>query len=257
MRIQKELKSVHCDDKMFPPSTEILREPPTKSFLESIAFQQLQPIGVSKKGRAYTLRFGRKRLLAIRQLFAEGRHDGMIDVYIFKGGTEEDYIAFSGQENTMRTDNPFSLYADMKSILLSDKKATYKTIAVILGTTANVLKALDKKLSGVPDWAVDGAVEGKIKFAALDQISKLGKSDLKEAKTIFKKNDKLTGPDVKKLRNATRDACVADLSGQLFTEEKSPRKYFTRDELELLNDLIPSSAEEAKKYAKELLAEKE
>jgi len=235
--ITKFFETWDCNDNRLPVSKELHREPPSWDFIQSLNEFQISPIGVIKQGKNYHMVWGRKRLLAARignetvDDVGVPYHHGQIDVLVITGIDPNDRAKWSALENTMRSDNPISLYEDMMNYFKHDKDATYKSVAVALGTTAGHLKALDKKFAKAPKWALNAALRGEIALSTVAAVAQMKPEIQEECKKDFQTDKKLTAGDVKEKKRFIQEEVYKDLMPALGLDVKQPRQFFTRDEL--------------------------
>ena len=236
MKIQNETWALN-DDRL-PASTDIKRTPPDDAFMESIKEIQLEPIGIGQNNAdEYFLMFGRKRLLALRDLYKRGMVENEVDVRIFYDISKGDAARYALIENAQRSDNPISDAIAIDDILKSDPNATYKTIAESIGKSVTYIKKTYEKYGGCPKWTLVAILDGKMAISTAFALGKRGKDTQAELKKQFKKTGKLTGADVNAARRVAQTASYAQLMSKSMYEMDVKRNEFTRAELEQINSL--------------------
>ena len=226
------------NDNRLPANTDIKRTPPDDAFMESIKEIQLEPIGIGQNNAdGYFLMFGRKRLLALRDLYERGMVKNEVDVRIFYDISKGDAARYALIENAQRSDNPISDAIAIDDILKSDPNATYKTIAESIGKSVTYIKKTYEKYGGCPKWTLVAILDGKMAISTAFALGKLGKDTQVELKKQFKKTGKLTGAEVHDSRRAMQVASYAQLIPQSMYQMDIKRDQFTRGELEQIHSL--------------------
>jgi len=236
MKIQNETWVL--DDDRLPESKDVKRTPPDDAFMESIKEVQLEPVGIGyNKTDGYFLMFGRRRLLALRDLFERGEVKNEIDIRIFQDITKGDAARFTLIENAQRSNNPISDAIVIDNILKSDPNTTYKTVAESIGKSVTYVKKIYEKYGGCPKWTLTAILDGKMAISTAFALGKLGKDTQAELKKQFNKNGKLTGAEVHDSRRAMQVASYAELIPQSMYNMDVKRNEFTRAELEQIRSL--------------------
>lgn len=250
--IRKKTEVWFVMDERLPTNDKIVRTPPDDDFLNSIAEVQLQPIGICFNDQeGWKLGFGRKRILAIRKLYDEGTHDGMIDVTIFYGLSPSDAEILSLIENNHRSVNEIGDYSVISNML--KQGMDYKQIAHSIGIPLGTVKAIDRKWANVPKWAVDACLDGEIAPSTALEIGKVKPDTQKVLKKELNDEGKLSAKRVKDEKKAIQnDTLVAMSPGLGFSQ----RDFYSRAELEEVRKILASGTKaKALEYIDSLLAE--
>jgi ParB-like chromosome segregation protein Spo0J len=244
-----------CDDPRFPKTEDIVRVMPDVQFLESIAgVGQLQPIMMCHDltgGGDWHIGFGRKRLLAIRNLQAANLHDGKVRVTIGENISPDDAEIISLIENAQRNHNKMGDHATIRGMLR--KGRTFEEIAKAIGKPTSYIKQIDKEFSSVPTWAVNAVLSNKITLATAVGVGKLGPTMQKELKQEFNKGDKLTEHQVVAKRQFVQNNATAQVMPVMNIPKK--REWFSREEVSSIVILLKSGqTEQALEVCNRLLA---
>lgn len=257
------IKTWKCNDPRLPPDENVFRTPPDKKFLDSIARHgQLQAILMGHNDTdGWFLVFGRKRLLAIRQLLEDGKGDGDVSVKIAEGITLNEGIEISIAENRERSDNPISDYLAIKEVRATNKFATPKEIADSVNQTEAFVKNVEKNYATVPQWALDAALDGEIAPTTAIKVGKLDANLQVKCEVILKTEKKLTATAVDDLNKFTKVEMYAKLQPQLDLSDGSDsnpdgQAFFPRSDLIQVSNLVnDGKIDEAKELLKNLLDE--
>lgn len=216
---------------------DVLREPPTPGFCESMLEDQINPITLGYNDKeGYFILAGRKRLLAQRINASE--HKGVkIKVIVLEGKTKKDIPLYSYTENHQRSDNELTDYEAISN-LLGTRGTTYENVAEYLGTTVASVKAIEKKWASVPKWAIKAVVKGEMSKTAARKIGAKGTDTQKILQKQFKETGSLTVDQV----DSTEKVFLADLMPQLIAE---PPKVIAVTLLDELENLVRSGSNKA------------
>lgn len=224
-------------DPRLPRDKDILREPPSPGFCESMLEDQINPITVGyNEKEGHFILAGRKRLLAQR-INASTYDDIKIKVIVLEGKTKKDIPLYSFTENHQRSDNEMTDYEAI-SALLKNRGTTYEDVAEQLCTTVASVKAIEKKWSNVPKWAIRAVVKGEMSKTAARKIGAKGTDTQKVLEKTFKESGSLTVDEV----DATERVYLADLMPQLIAE---PPKVIAVTLLDELENLVRSGSNKA------------
>lgn len=229
----KRFETIDCDDERLPLSSELLREPPSDTFCESVWSFQIAPIGVVIWDDLCYFRWGAKRLLAIRRGKQEEKHSGLIDVLWIEGISPDDSLALSMIENNLRTKNELNDYYIICQVLSADRTATINSFKP-WGITAGQAKALRKKYDGTPKWALDGALKGDIAPGTLEKIAKVSPTIQQKLEARFIADGELPASAVKEVKQIHQNASYARVqqSSNLFANVPVSKNFLSRKELD-------------------------
>lgn len=242
----------HCEDPRLPSNADMQRIPPDAAFLNDVAIHNvLQPImmGFDDKGEPggageWFLVFGRKRLMAVRQLYKEERTDGYI--WVREAVVDPDNAHYLSMiENAQRSKNPISDYADIKHILTTDPSASYKSIAQAVGVPASYVKNLDQMYAKVPDWALKGALDDKIAESVLKELSRASKDQQKKAKEYYDEKENLPMSVLDGLKRLQKNEFSAQFAGSLVGNSvvtSASRVFIPRQEVQDVLDILGDSS---------------
>lgn len=230
-----------CHDDRLPEngSDGMVRQPPTAEFLDDVAIHGiLQPIcwGYNTKEKWQGIIFGRKRLMAVRKLYDDGRHSGNIPVRVIDEVDPWDVPVISMVENAHRTKNELGAYKDIQDILLRDNTQTFDTIARMIGMPTKYVKDIDRKYCRIPKWALKAALDDKITTAVALEVGRLGEKQKMEALASFQAKEKLPMSAVDDLKRAKK-AFQATIMSSMFPAmpiAQPKREYIPRHEIERL-----------------------
>ena len=227
------------NDDRLPRNSELKRTKPDETFIDSVkTFGQLQPIGIGyNRADGYMFIFGRKRLLALRDLFEQGLGPNKVKVYFYDGISKREVAELTLIENAQRSDNPIADALAIDDILRSDSGATFKSIAETIGKTVTYVKKAYEHYMSCPKWTLLAVLDNKMAITTAFAVSKLGKDTQEQLKKQFKKNGKLTGAEVHDSRRAMQVASYAELIPQSIYNMDVKRNKFTRAELEQIRSL--------------------
>ena len=234
-----------CDDARLPLSKDISRTAPDLEFIGTMIEGQWQPIMVRHDSNLdqWYLSFGRKRLLACRAIKSVGSGPGRVWVRI-EEGTAQDAAKDTLIENAQRSANEIGDYLAIKHILLTDAKATYKTIADSIGKLPGYVKHLDTVYARVPGWALDAVMDGTIANTVAVKVGTFAPSEQKKCKAILNDTKKLSMNTAMELRRFVQKEQVASMALALGLNvvSKSDR-FFNVDDLQPILTML-----EEKKY---------
>lgn len=235
----------HCEDKRFPKTVDIMRVPPDEAFLTNVETHSvMMPIMMNcwENGH-WTLVAGRKRLLAVRKLFYDGRGDGM--VWVRECSVDYKYNAYLSMiENAHRNNNPLQDYVDITNILTTIPGSTYASIAKTVGIPKSKVISIDKTYAGCPAWAIQGALDGKIAVSTIKRLSRMDKDLQEKARETFETDEKLTDNAISGLKRLRKAQFSQQFTAQLISTPTSTmgrgRPFIPRSEVEaafaILND---------------------
>jgi hypothetical protein len=249
IQVEEEVWGVY--DNRLPDNVQITRTPPDDAFLESINEVQLQPIGIGIVDDQIQLLFGRKRLLALRMLSEKQEVERSIRVNIFYGLSSSDSYIISLLENNQRSSNEISDYESVRYFL--HEGLNYKEIAKATGMTVGTIKALDRKWADVPQWAVQGCLDGKIAPSTAIEVGRVGTDVQKTLKKEYNKEGKLSGTRVKEEKRFIQQEQLATMSDSLGLNV-TVRDFYSRAELKDVLKIVKSQSKaKAVEYIQSLL----
>jgi ParB-like chromosome segregation protein Spo0J len=265
MTITKVLEFWDCQDKRFPSDKELQSTPPTESMLLSLQEIQLQPVGVIKKGKDFYFVWGRRRLAAIRQLQAEEKHGGVVEVLVMQGIDPSEVGRLALLENSVRSSNEVNTYSILYEMIKAQLKSggdlgqIYKDTAKETGMTIGEIKAIEKKWHKVPTWSVNAVLRGEIAPSTAKAIGKLSDTLQKECKEELKTNGALSTATVEAKRRFVQTQVYSSMQASLGMNIPATRDFFSRKEVEEILRLLPNEhpedtyGNEARNYIHQLL----
>jgi hypothetical protein len=237
---------------------QIERIPPSADFVESIReYGQLQSILMCyNDSEGWFLVDGAQRLLAIRSLW-EQDNDWKIAVTEALGIYSNDTQIISMIINAQRKDNPLHEFATIKRIMVSDRTATYKSIALQIHKPVTYVKSTFETYGRIPQWALDALVDGKIAETTAIKIGKFTKGIQEECRKEYEENGKLSLKEAANKRRLVQRNIIAKMSPAMgFATSTGKRQQFypvkVLDELKALLDA--SKYAQAKKMLEDLLS---
>jgi len=261
MNITKVLEYWDCQDTQFPSNKELMSTPPTESMLLSLQEIQLQPVGVIKKGKDFFFVWGRRRLAAIRQLQAEEKHSGQVEVLVMSGIDPSEVGRLALIENSVRSNNDVNTYSILHDMMRTQMKAggdlsqVYKDTAKTTGLTVGEIKAIEKKWCKVPVWSVNAVLRGEIAPSTAKAIGKLSDTLQKECKEELKVNKALSTSAVESKRRFVQTQVYSKMQTNLGLNIPAARDFFSRKEVEEIASRLNSGYfANALEYANQLLA---
>jgi len=196
-------------------------------------------------------------LLAIRQLYEDGRSNGDISVKIAENITVDEGHEIAIAENKERSDNPISDYLSIKDVRTTNHFATPKEIAEALNQTEAFVKNVEKQYATVPQWALDAALDGDIAPTTAVEVGKLTPDLQGKCKVTLETDKKLTAKSVQDLKKFTKVEMYAKLQPQLDLSDNDTggQDFFPRSDLIQISNLANSGKiDELKEFVKGLLA---
>lgn len=225
----------HCNNPKLPDSSEIMRVPPDEAFLLNVETHSVMtPIMMNLWTGGWTLISGRKRLLAVRQLLAEGRGDGMI--WVRSCNIDTKYNSYLSMiENAQRNNNPLQDFVDITNILTTIPGSTYASIAKAVGVSKTKVQTIDQTYAGCPPWAIQGALDGKIAITTVKRLSRMDKNLQVKAHDFFDENEKLTDAAISGLKKLRKAEFSQQFTAQLISAPTSTmgrgRPFIPRSEV--------------------------
>jgi hypothetical protein len=260
MTITKTLEIWDCQDKRFPLNKDLQSTPPTESMLLSLQEIQLQPVGVIKKGKDFFFVWGRRRLAAIRQLQAEEKHSGQIEVVVLSGIDPSEVGRLALIENSVRSNNEVNTYSILHDMIRDQMKTggdlsqIYKDTAKATGLTIGEIKAIEKKWCKVPTWSVNAVLRGEIAPSTAKAIGRLSETQQKECKEDLRVNKSLSTSTVEAKRRFVQTAVYSEMQSALGLNIPATRDFYTREELQHIRDLFKNAGlDETLLYVDKLL----
>lgn len=228
-------------DKRLPEA--VVREAPSLAFIEGMAEDQWSAIGVGhNREEGWFLMYGRKRLLAKRAIAADPEkytiEQSAIKVEIFEGITKAEALKATVIENAHRSNNEVTTWQAIKEKMKEKDFASYEKVAEFFGLTIGQVKSYENKWHKVPDWAVQGVVDGGMSVSTARMIGHSPMSVQKELKKSYKKDEGLTMAQVQETKHVTmkdfmpaamikeppRFVPMAEINKLLWVVENRPKK---------------------------------
>ena len=224
---------------------QFTRVPPTKEFITDIERYGILhlPVVGHNDVEGYFLICGRKRIMAVRDIYQRQMCDGNFHVRIAEGVSRQDAYYLQLIENGMRDENRLSDFAAIRLLIdQSGGAITYQKIGKETGIPWTTVKNIAETYGNVPQEALQGALDGIIADTTLREISRLSNKQQAECMEILRVKKALPMSAINDLKRVRKSIDARKQSAFVVTSTVNVgRKMFTRAEVQAVFELAAST----------------
>lgn len=198
-----EIKRVAIADIIIPEF-----DPPAYMTDSIEGFGQLDEVKLVTKGKKYDVIDGRRRLATLKAAGTE-----YVEAKVFSSLKPHEKAMITLMSNYCRSHNVISELEALK--VLEEKKIDPETIRTYLNVTKNKITQLNR-LKDLPEILYKALAENRITESIAKAVANMNKKNQKKLAKIFETTGKLTGTDIRELRNKTKEEFAEAMSDDLF-----------------------------------------
>ena len=171
-------------------------------------FGQLDEVKLAVKGKRYEIVDGRRRLATLKAAGTE-----YVDAKVFNDLKPHEKAMITLMSNYCRSHNVISELEALK--VLEEKKVDPETIRKCLNVTKNKITQLNR-LKDLPEILDKALAENRITESIAKAVASMNKRNQTKLAKIFETNGKLTGTDIRELKNKTKEEFAEAMDDKLF-----------------------------------------
>lgn len=217
--------SFRIDDPIFPKEFKDAIPPDNDLVNSIITHGMVQPIIIAEySDGTRKLKAGRRRTWASREAYrllieaddkATAERVAHMPAMVYPDADHISAAFWTLLDNYQRSDNPLAELDAIREIIKENHlqpNGGYQALAHAIGADKNYVKRLLNTWGKLPEPIINSVREGQVAIGIATNITKLKSDQQRELVDTLRKNETITGLDVKAVKRVKQDAAVAQMS---------------------------------------------